>query len=131
MMHWYLEGFRNYFNFSGRARRKEYWIFTVANFIIFWSIIFLLDYTVPSDLVAIIFACSFILGTFIPAHSVTVRRLHDIGKSGFWYFISWIPLVGGIVLFVFTCLDSDASNQYGPNPKNQQTNKYNEVTLAQ
>lgn len=116
-MHWYLEGFRNYFNFSGRARRKEYWIFTIINFIIFWSMLLLLDYTVPSDLVALTFATLFFLGTFIPSLSVVTRRLHDIGKSSWWNLLLLIPIVGGITLFVFTCMESEPDNQYGPNPK--------------
>ena len=58
------------------------------------------------------------LVSFIPALSITVRRLHDIGKSGWWYLIAFVPLIGGLVLFVFTLLDSDPDrNEYGPNPK--------------
>jgi uncharacterized membrane protein YhaH (DUF805 family) len=54
----------------------------------------------------------------VPSLSVLIRRLHDIGKSGWWYFISFIPLIGGIVLFVFTLLDSEPSpNQWGLDPK--------------
>ncbi|MCM3617018.1 DUF805 domain-containing protein [Sutcliffiella horikoshii] len=120
-MNWYLEGFRNYFNFSGRARRKEYWIFTIVNFLIFWSVLYLLDITVPSDLVAIIFASVFLLVTLIPSLSVMIRRLHDIGKSGWWYFIVLIPIAGAITLFVFTCMESEPDNRYGTNPRKLHT----------
>jgi uncharacterized membrane protein YhaH (DUF805 family) len=62
--------------------------------------------------------CVFSLINIIPALSVTVRRLHDIGKSGWWYLICFVPLIGGLILFVFTVLDSEPDrNEYGPNPK--------------
>ena len=55
---------------------------------------------------------------FVPSLAFTIRRLHDIGKSSWWYFIAFIPLIGGLVLLVFTVLDSDPDrNEYGPNPK--------------
>jgi uncharacterized membrane protein YhaH (DUF805 family) len=53
---------------------------------------------------------------FLPSLSVLVRRLHDLGRSGWWYWISLIPLVGGNILLVFTCTPSDGSNQYGNGP---------------
>lgn len=58
------------------------------------------------------------LAVLLPALAVTVRRLHDIGKSGWWILLSLIPIVGSIIVLVFTCLDSEPTdNQYGPNPK--------------
>lgn len=58
------------------------------------------------------------LGLLAPGITVSIRRLHDIGKSGWWFLISLVPLVGGIVLLVFMCLDSQpGENIYGPNPK--------------
>lgn len=57
------------------------------------------------------------LATVVPSLAVTVRRLHDTGRSGWWWFIGLVPFVGGIVLLVLTLLDSTPDNQYGPNPK--------------
>ena len=59
------------------------------------------------------------LAMFIPALAVTVRRLHDVGKSGWWFFIAFIPLVGAIWLLVLMCTDSVEDNEYGPNPKGE------------
>ncbi|WP_010198504.1 DUF805 domain-containing protein [Bacillus sp. m3-13] len=120
-MHWYLEGFRNYFNFSGRAGRKEYWIFTLVHSVIFWVIpMFIAYFFQDSEIIVGIFGLFyliFILGTIIPVISINVRRLHDIGKSGWWYLIILIPIVGGIILFVFACIESEHDNKYGPNPR--------------
>lgn len=120
-MHWYLEGFRNYFNFSGRARRKEYWIFTLVHSVIFWVIpMFVAYFFQDSEIIVGIFGLLylvFILGTIIPVISINVRRLHDIGKSGWWYLIILIPIVGGILLLVFACIESEQDNKYGPNPR--------------
>jgi uncharacterized membrane protein YhaH (DUF805 family) len=54
----------------------------------------------------------------IPSLAVTVRRLHDIDKSGFWYFINFVPLIGGIWLLILTCMEgTGGENSYGPDPK--------------
>ncbi|MGG3927050.1 DUF805 domain-containing protein [Metabacillus fastidiosus] len=113
-MHWYLEVLKKYAVFQGRARRKEYWMFTLFNVLI--SIVLSIIEVVgdmPSILTGI-----YSLSILLPSLAVTARRLHDIGKSGWWILISLIPLIGAIVLLVFTCQDSEeGSNQYGPNPK--------------
>ncbi|WP_243398301.1 DUF805 domain-containing protein [Deinococcus koreensis] len=75
---------------------------------------------IPSGigLISLILAVLYALAVFVPSLAVTVRRLHDTGKSGWWYLIGLIPLVGGLVLLVFTVLDSEpGSNRWGPNPK--------------
>lgn len=100
--------FNNYATFSGRARRSEYWYFCLFNFLVglvlgFTGIPFL------SGLFALI--------TFLPALAVAVRRLHDVGKSGWMYLLCLLPLIGTIWLLVLFCTDSKADNQYGPNPK--------------
>jgi uncharacterized membrane protein YhaH (DUF805 family) len=65
--------------------------------------------------------CIFSLAAFLPSLAIMVRRLHDIGRSGWWYFIAFVPFVGGIVLLIFTLLDSEPGpNLYGPNPKGVQ-----------
>ncbi|WP_407268584.1 DUF805 domain-containing protein [Radiobacillus sp. PE A8.2] len=113
-MDWYLHVLRKYAVFEGRARRTEYWMFTLINIII--GIIFSIMETIYEGIV--ILSAIYYLAIIIPGLAVTVRRLHDIGKSGWWYFIGFIPLVGPIILLVFTCLDSEEGyNSWGPNPK--------------
>lgn len=113
-MQWYLKVVQNYIGFDGRARRKEYWLFTLINGIIYLLLALLMN---VADALSIIFLLYY-LGVLIPSIAVTIRRLHDIGKSGWWILISFIPVVGGIILFIFTLLDSQMeSNQYGANPK--------------
>lgn len=103
-----------YADFSGRARRSEYW---------FWSLALILVYIVGLILTAIakpFFVLLIIayLAVLVPSLAVAVRRLHDTGKSGWFVLIGLVPLVGGIVMLVFTVMDSTpGDNQYGPNPK--------------
>lgn len=100
--------FTRYTDFNGRSRRSEFWWASLAIGII------------GSIVTAILGDLSFIwsLAILIPSLAITVRRLHDIGKSGWWYLISLIPLVGLIIMIVFCCKDSTEDNQWGPNPKN-------------
>lgn len=114
---------KNYANFEGRARRKEYW-----GFILFYVLIYnglqitafilsaLSDAT--AILALIIYAISWIatLAVLVPSIAVAVRRLHDTGRSGWFYLIVLIPLVNLWLLWIF-CQDSVEDNQYGPNPK--------------
>ena len=97
--------FKQYVGFTGRARRSEYWWFALLNVIvgiipivnIFWG-----------------------LATFLPGLALTVRRLHDTGKSGWFVLLNLIPLVGSIIVLVWLCQDSTRSaNKYGPSPKYQ------------
>jgi len=124
-MYWYLEVLRNYAVFSGRSRRKEFWFFVLIDTVIY-TLLSIVD--IVSDIIiygewssetSIGFASiSYVLLTLIPRITLTVRRLHDIGKSGFWLFSLLIPPVGIIVLFIFSLLDSDlGDNKYGQNPK--------------
>lgn len=114
-MKWYLAALRNYAVFGGRAQRKEYWMFFLFNLIIAIAIGFVLR-VIGGALgigTALSTPISFIYGlaVLIPGAAVAVRRMHDIGRSGWWIFF---PLVN----LVFLCLDSQpAENQYGPSPK--------------
>ncbi|MFK3958575.1 DUF805 domain-containing protein [Guptibacillus hwajinpoensis] len=113
-MNWYLKVLKNYVNFQGRARRKEYWMFTLFN------VIFSIVLTLIESLADISPFLTSIYSLFIilPSLAVTVRRLHDTGRSGWWVLIGLIPLIGSIVILVFTCLDSDVEeNRFGKNPK--------------
>lgn len=114
-MHWYLDVIKNYVGFSGRATRTEFWMFVLINFII--SIIaMLIDYFLLHGLRIINTLYS--LAVFLPGLAVTVRRLHDIGRTGWWILIGLIPILGWIWLIVYYCTDSqDTENAYGPNLK--------------
>jgi uncharacterized membrane protein YhaH (DUF805 family) len=116
----YLAPWHKYTDFSGRAQRSEYWFFQLGNFIIGLIIIIFVNMgegTIFGIIVDII-STVFWLTLICPGWAVTVRRLHDSGRSGWWVLICLVPLVGGIVLLVFTMLDSQpGSNAWGPNPK--------------
>lgn len=120
-MAWYLLAWQRATDFSGRSRRKEYWYFQLFNGIVMIILcLFAVAFSDPGKPAMIPFGLMFAYGfvVFVPSLAVTIRRLHDIGKSGWWYFIVFIPLIGGLILFVFTLLDSDRDrNEYGPNPK--------------
>jgi len=114
-MHWYLEVLRKYAVFSGRARRMEYWMFVLINFIIalvLAGIEYLLG--ISNNVLSILYD----LAVLIPSLAVAVRRLHDTNRSGWWILINLIPIIGWIIFIVFAVQDSQPGiNQYGPNPK--------------
>lgn len=110
MIDWYVKCLKQYVDFSGRARRKEYWFFTLSQVILFF-IALTLDYAFGTEWV---FYMILALATCIPAIAVTVRRLHDTGRSGWWYLISLIPLVGGILLIVWLATEGQKeANEWG------------------
>lgn len=114
-MHWYLEPWRKYLEYEGRARRREYWSFTLGNVLIAFALVGL--GTGVSESIFAVYSL-FMLATIIPSLMVGIRRLHDTGRSGWWLLISLVPLVGGLILLVFFLFDSEpGSNEYGPNPK--------------
>ena len=111
---------KKYACFSGRARRQEYWLFFLFNIIaaIIVGVISSVLVSVTNVTAFAFLGTIYNLAVLIPGFAVFVRRMHDIGKSGWWWLISFIPLIGIIVLIVFCCLDSQpGENQYGPNPK--------------
>jgi uncharacterized membrane protein YhaH (DUF805 family) len=103
-----------YVGFSGRASRSEYWIwwgFLVVLFVAIGATALLFDST--GYIVATVVA----LAIFLPNLAVTVRRLHDTGRSGWWLLIVFIPFIGGLILFVFLLLDSQSEpNKWGAPP---------------
>jgi len=114
-MDYYLAVLKKYATFSGRAQRAEYWYFLLFNFIA--SIVIGIISAVIGDDKGII-GVLYSLAIFIPALAVSVRRLHDIGKSGWMILITLIPFIGSIWLFVLMVIDSNpGENKYGPNPK--------------
>jgi len=119
-MHWYLAAWKKYADFSGRSRRREYWIFTLFNTLAMLVLAFVDSMTGAFSRDAGIGVLSGIYGlaVFIPGLAVLVRRLHDTGKSAWWCLILLIPLIGPIVILVFSVTAGDAGdNAYGPDPK--------------
>lgn len=112
-MNWYLTVMRSAFDFSGRARRTEYWMFTLFN-LIFSILANVIDVVIGLGILSVIYS----LVVFIPGLAVSVRRLHDINKSGWNILLALIPLVGAIILLVFFVKEGDKGrNTYGPDPK--------------
>lgn len=116
-MNWYLEVLRKYVVFDGRAHRTEFWMFTLISVVI--SIVLALidvaigTYGAGGGVLQGIYG----LAVLLPSLAVGARRLHDIGRSGWWLLLGLIPLVGIIILIVWWAQEGDAgSNQYGPNP---------------
>jgi len=103
-----------------RARRKEFWMYTLFN-MIFAVVAFILDSILGIGIEGIGYGPLYLiysLVVFIPGLAVLVRRLHDVGKSGWMFFISLIPLIGAIWLLVLMLTESNpGENKYGPNPK--------------
>jgi uncharacterized membrane protein YhaH (DUF805 family) len=120
-MEWYLGVLKKYAVFSGRARRKEYWMFALFSIIIsliFWVIQLVLKFVPPLAVLFSVLSFIYSLAILVPSLAVGVRRLHDTGRSGFWLFLVLVPIVGWIVVLVFMALDGVAGeNQYGSNPK--------------
>lgn len=108
-MNWYLQVLKQYATFTGRSRRKEYWMFFLFNLIISYGIIFIsIGLEMPG---LAMLSTIYSLAVLIPALAVGVRRMHDAGKSG-WYLL--IPIYN----LILACTDSEAgSNKWGPNPK--------------
>ena len=115
--------FRNYTNSNGRARRKEYWYPVLFIFLINLVINALGGIFGAMDIDILVTMCNVLSGIFgiatlLPSIMVAIRRMHDIGKSGWWVLISFVPCVGMFIALYFCCLDSQpGDNQYGPNPK--------------
>ncbi|WP_198166491.1 DUF805 domain-containing protein [Picosynechococcus sp. PCC 7117] len=112
---YYIKAWQNYTNFSGRARRKEFWYVFIINLLISLVLgVFQETFLgVIASLVSIIYSLAFIL----PGIALSIRRLHDTGRSGWWLLIGFVPLIGVIVLIVFFASDS----QPGPNQYNADT----------
>jgi len=119
-MNYYTEVLKKYAVFSGRARRKECWMFAL------WNAIIVIVASVVLGIIGSIIQYPGIvylvylydLAVLIPAFAVGARRLHDTNRSGWWLLIGLVPLVGAIVLLVFMIMDGQpGDNKYGPNPK--------------
>lgn len=115
---------RKYADFYGRARRAEYWLFTLLMVLVVIPVAIIGEVAEatgqlgPGTAILFLILGLIYLGLLIPSIAVTVRRLHDTNRSGWWLLISLIPLIGGLVLFVFTVLDgTPGPNRFGTDPK--------------
>jgi len=139
---WYIKALKNYAVFKGRATRSEFWYFQLT-YLVVALLSFVIAFAV--GLVAALTGANandaqtalettsdglyslYVLAVLVPALAVTVRRLHDTGKSGWWLLIALIPVIGNLVLLVFLCIDSElGTNKYGSNQKAPQ-----ELTLIE
>jgi len=119
-MNWYLEVLKKYAVFSGRARRKEYWFFVLFNFIFAVVLAFIdgMIGTFDPETGYGVLSGIYGLAVIIPGIAVTIRRLHDTDRSGWWLLILFIPLIGAVWLLVLMVIDgTSGQNQYGPDPK--------------
>ena len=104
-----------YATFSGRATRSEYWFFILFYYLVAFCLGLIIGMIGSDFSMAItLFLC---IPLLIPSIAVAVRRLHDTGRSGWWYLITFLPYIGGIILLIFFCLKSDDDNKYGPKYK--------------
>lgn len=119
-MHWYLQVLKNYTVFSGRARRKEYWMFFLINMIIN-AILNVIQEIIGMEFPVLTLIYSLVV--LLPSIAVGVRRLHDTDRSGHWMWLMFIPIIGSIVLLVFLCQNgTSGSNRYGNDPKQNEIN---------
>jgi uncharacterized membrane protein YhaH (DUF805 family) len=119
-MNWYLEVLKKYAVFEGRAGRKEYWFFILFNVLISMALGYVdwLTGNINPETGLGILSGIYALGVMIPGMAVSVRRLHDTGRSGWWLLITFVPVIGAIVFIYFMVLDSNPEiNEYGPSPK--------------
>jgi len=102
-----------YVDFSGRARRSEYWWFALFNFLA-GLIASVIDLALDTRIVEYVVT----LGLFLPSLSVAARRLHDVGRTAWWLLLMLVPFLGWIALLIFWVMDSEpGDNRFGPNPK--------------
>lgn len=119
-MNWYLEVLRKYAVFSGRARRKEYWFFLLFNLLIMFGLAFIdvASGFYNEELGAGLLSGLYVLAVLLPSLGVSIRRLHDTDRSGWWLLLGLVPLVGSIVLIIFFALDgTPGKNRFGDSPK--------------
>ncbi len=113
--------FSKYATFSGRARRSEYWwwqlfyflvllVATILDNVIGWKVV---NTATSTGWLTVLLA----LALALPTIAVTFRRLHDTGRSGWWWLLTLVCGIGGIIVFIFCVMDSRPDNEYGPNPK--------------
>lgn len=108
----YVKPWMNFANFSGRAGRREYWTFVLINF----AASIVLNFLARQVGILGILSMLFSLAIFVPSLAVGVRRLHDTNKSGWFFLLVLIPVLGWLALLIFMLLESGGDNQYGAVP---------------
>jgi uncharacterized membrane protein YhaH (DUF805 family) len=131
MLTWGLLPFRRYAEFSGRSRRKEFWFFVLFQYVVAFAwaaalgLVMLLLYLADASEDTMMTICWILvvpyalysLWAMIPGLAVTIRRLHDLDKSGWHILVGLIPLVGGIILIIWYATEgTPGPNRYGPDP---------------
>lgn len=137
-MNWFLDPIiHHYADFKGRATRQQYWMFVLMYVILSLAISVLMIVDTFSDALAFLgpvvtlLFIVFLVGTFIPALSLLVRRLHDIGWSGWWCLLNFIPYIGGLIVLILCCIPSQkGTNKYGPNPHGDESATVSEEPTA-
>jgi uncharacterized membrane protein YhaH (DUF805 family) len=114
-MNWYLDVLKKYAVFEGRAGRQEFWMFVLFHLIAI-VVLAIIGSIIRTQIILYIYY----LATLIPYLALGVRRLHDTGRSGWWWLISFIPFGGFVLLFFFIIDSQPGTNKYGPNPKGVQ-----------
>jgi uncharacterized membrane protein YhaH (DUF805 family) len=116
-----------YVDFTGRARRSEFWYFILFSFLV-QVVTSILDAIIGTDYDTFsggLISTLASLALFLPSLAVSARRLHDIGKSGWWQLLAIIPIIGWIMVIIWYCTDTKpGANQYGPDPKNDLPGAY-------
>jgi len=130
-MNWYVKALRQYVDFAGRAQRREYWMFVLVNVVIV-IVLSLIDTllgtggwraaagggSISASGTLGLLSGLYSLAVLLPSIAVAVRRLHDTDRSGWWFLLGFIPIIGGIVLLVFYVLEGTRGpNRFGPDPK--------------
>lgn len=105
------DGLSKYAKFDGRSSRSAYWWF-----VLFSILVYIATEIVDAVINTPVFTALAVIGLFLPSLAVLVRRLHDTDRSGWWVLISFVPVIGSIVLIVFACIDSAPPNKYGDGP---------------
>ncbi|AKM09515.1 DUF805 domain-containing protein [Croceicoccus naphthovorans] len=129
-MNWMLMPYRRYFDFAGRSRRKEYWMFQLFIFIVYVVAMLLtgglgmsMEYgdagtMGPFTAIVLIALAIWGLASIIPSLALMIRRLHDVDKSGWWILIAFVPIIGGLILLYFCLIEGTrGDNRFGPDPK--------------
>ncbi len=125
-MEYFMKAMQEYATFTGRATRREYWMFVLFQIIFSLMLYALTIVGAVSEsqtlmIIGSVLLGIYILATFIPSLAAAVRRLHDTGRSGWFYFIAFVPVVGGIILIVFLASEGQhGPNKWGPNPLDDQ-----------
>jgi uncharacterized membrane protein YhaH (DUF805 family) len=129
-MEWYLMALKKYAEFNGRSRRKEYWMFLLFNMIIGYALQFVDHFITKDQPIGYLYGI-YALAVILPSLAVAIRRLHDVDKSGWYYLLVLLPVIGWIWLIVLFATDGTRGpNQYGPDPKNPE-NELEQIGVTQ